>query len=192
MGRTGLLKTTDGGKQWIPLEEPTSALGNLSFSDTTHGLGVSLDNGLWKTSDAGTTWGRVELPEPAEAACATSDIQWAVGNRSIYSSSDGGSSWKPSYSLQSAGEDAGGNAIQCNGTAAWVSFDLGGGAGSFFSEVVRTSDGGSRWDPVLGGGPGDKTPLPGFFTRSGPFALVTLTTAYLAGECSSCEGDAPP
>lgn len=185
VGSNGLLTTTNGGQSWTPVGEPPSMLGEVAFSSPTHGLGVSDDNSLWVTSDAGTTWGKVVLPQPAESACASTggSLDWAVGISTAYVSSDGGVAWKPAFTIPPGAPalTSGQNTVLCVGSTVLVSYDLGGGASSFHSLVVRSLDGGLNWVSAVGGVGSMGALHPDITDVPGPIALVKPETAYFSG-----------
>ena len=166
--------------------EPASQLASVSFADSFHGLGVGVDNTLWGSSDGGSSWSRLTISQPIEAACdAAAGVEWAVGQSSVFVSTDAGITWTVSYTLPAsllvyAGQ---GNTMECVGKAAWVNFDFGEGAGSFFNLLINTLNAGDLWSVAGGRTPIPMTPAPTLPVAAGHFALTSASGAYFAEGC---------
>ena len=96
----GLMRTTDGGRQWRPAGGPAIAL--LDWDRPEALWGVAADGRLWVSADAGRTWQRRgALGGPPEAFLAQAGTLYAaVEEQGIRSSSDEGASWRTLYSLR--------------------------------------------------------------------------------------------
>ncbi len=90
-----LLKTTDGGAQWIKVETGTTKdLMDVQFADSLHGLAVGSDVVL-RTVDGGVTWSAITQNIPALLTdVAFPDVVHAWTTTSgIYFSGDTGNTW---------------------------------------------------------------------------------------------------
>jgi photosystem II stability/assembly factor-like uncharacterized protein len=118
----GLWKTTDAGKTWKPIfdDQPFLAISVIEFDPTnpntifvgTGDHNVSgypfLGDGVWKSTDAGATWKNIGLAQtniiarlrinpknPKMMFAATMGLPYIHdGNRGLYKTSDGGTTWK--------------------------------------------------------------------------------------------------
>lgn len=100
--RSGILKSTDGGRTWNQVSGelsslPVAALEVDPFSPQTVYAGVQ--GGLYKSTDGGASWEK--LPYPGEKAVAVSsarpDVVLAIEPTDrgglVYRSEDGGKTW---------------------------------------------------------------------------------------------------
>jgi photosystem II stability/assembly factor-like uncharacterized protein len=175
-----LLRTQDSGTTWAAVHEPTSPLQYISFATATIGYGVAANYKLFSTVDGGSTWrGVSEAPTALQQVCApvanTPGKVWAIGDRSVYKSTDGGQTWRTAFTGNFAGDNNGGNSLRCSGEAAWAEFDLGGGVGTFHAAIARTIDG-AAWSVVMPD------------TRPGTLLLAGPTSAHLITVCPICTG----
>jgi hypothetical protein len=95
-GRT-LLRSTDGGRHWQPLQGP--ALLVLDWADQTGLWGIAADGQVWHSPDAAKTWqqpGRVG-GQPEALLADQGQLYAAVAKQGILSSADGGRSWQLRY-----------------------------------------------------------------------------------------------
>jgi len=162
-GVNRLLKTSDGGKTWVPLEtnltERRTSIAGFWFKDEKRGWAagtVSRQPTIWESSDGGLSW-MVRYSEPPAFDVSTGAILdvrfvdelygWAVGYNGfkaiIKATFDGGKHWITQYS---GGEITG----QFNLVRFWDTMHgwvLGPNA------VMSTSDGGESWElQYFGGG----------------------------------------
>jgi photosystem II stability/assembly factor-like uncharacterized protein len=183
----GLLRTTDGGATWVTAAEPGGALACIDFVSPTSGWGLTAAGGLVATGDGGMTWTPLSVGGDLAvvAVCFGGASQgWAVAGTTmgaavgIYGTTDGGAIWSLAYSAPWIGIFAPTSlAIACNGPTAWVRVPLAAGAGNFYTEYVRTSDGGAEWTP-------SPSPAPlgvDFDGMDGPVQIVGSGTVVLAG-----------
>ncbi len=148
-----LLKTTDGGTEWTPLNSGTDKnLMSMCFVNSSTGYVGGARQLLRRTTDAGQTWQNLQLPVQGQwdTAYYVMDINFVNANigyivgffqleSKIWKTTDGGNSWvtqgtggadylKETYFLD---ENTG--------------FAFG---GPTYSEVVKTTNGGSTWQSV--------------------------------------------
>ena len=92
-----LLRSTDGGRHWQPLQGP--ALLVVDWADQAGLWGISPDGQVWHSRDAAKTWqrpGRVG-GEPEALLADQGRLYAAVVELGIVSSADGGRSWQVRY-----------------------------------------------------------------------------------------------
>jgi photosystem II stability/assembly factor-like uncharacterized protein len=194
-----LLRTTDGGTTWRQVGEPTSPLGQVHFTDSQRGWGVTADDQVVRTLDGGDTW----LPAgtsssgvpPVSSLCVTGNGNsvWAAtpgeplgsGTPMVLRTDDGGAHWtvpfrgRENWGAQQAD-------IGCSGPSAWVVFDLSPGAGQQPAVVERTGDDGLQWLPVLRR-PGQPGPAPvSVLGHAGPLDVIDASTAHFSEACPAC------
>jgi hypothetical protein len=92
-----LLRSTDGGRRWQPIQGP--ALVVLDWGGPDGLWGVTADGQVWRSRDATGTWQRPgQLGGQPEALLAhESRLYAAVSGQGIVSSADGGRSWQVEY-----------------------------------------------------------------------------------------------
>ncbi len=106
---SGLMKTTDGGESWRPVQPAVPGAYILSLAvDAYSTVYIDYDSGdAYKSADGGATWTRVKgiptvvdipalLPDPAQP-----DVLYAAaGDNGIFRSSDSGGNWTKLSSFQ--------------------------------------------------------------------------------------------
>jgi hypothetical protein len=95
-GRT-MLRSTDGGRHWQPLQGP--ALLVMDWADQAGLWGITADGQVWHSPDAAKTWqrpGRVG-GQPEALLADQGRLYAAVVELGILSSADGGRSWQLRY-----------------------------------------------------------------------------------------------
>ena len=92
-----LLRSTDGGRHWQPLQGP--ALLVVDWADQGGLWGVAADGQVWHSPDAAKTWQRPgQVGGQPEALLADQgQLYAAVVELGIVSSADGGRSWQVRY-----------------------------------------------------------------------------------------------
>jgi hypothetical protein len=95
-GRT-LVRSTDGGRSWQPLQGP--ALLVLDWADEAGLWGITADGQVWHSTDAAKTWQRPGQVggQPEALLAAQGRLYAAVMELGIVSSDDGGRSWQLRY-----------------------------------------------------------------------------------------------
>jgi hypothetical protein len=158
----GLIRSTDAGRSWVPV----SLLGKRDFhvleaaGPRIYGYGSDFESreaSLLMSPDGGRSWQERTPPEPLLSLAIDPDNPdhvVASGERGSYSSSDGGSGWRP------LSDDA--------GLLAWT------GSGGLFlvgfnGSVVRSADDGRTWEPT-----GETGGQPAAFDSAGDELYVAL------------------
>jgi hypothetical protein len=98
VARTGLQRSTDGGRSWQPVPD-SPAFAAMTWE--AGGLwGIGADGTVWQSADSGTTWRqRGTVPgEPHAVTAATGILYVAVTGDDILASRDGAFTWTPHYS----------------------------------------------------------------------------------------------
>ena len=119
----GVFRTTDGGASWVPITDgkvPLGSTGSIAVADSDPriiylGTGsdgvrsnVSTGRGVYKTTDGGETWVFAGLRDAGQIGAvrihptdpntvwvaATGDIFKANGERGVFKTTDGGTTWK--------------------------------------------------------------------------------------------------
>ncbi len=95
--------TTNGGDTWTDLADTGALIGNIAFSDLTHGWLVGAEGAVMATDDGGTSWSEQVsgTHENLDSVACVSDAThcWAVGaNGTVLATSDGGTIWSPESS----------------------------------------------------------------------------------------------
>ena len=99
VGNNGIiLRTTDGGTNWLPVSNPASAnLHQVAFADTQTGYAVGDNGTLLKTTDAGVSWQSLTTNTTENLlalSVVASDTLFVAGtNGLIMKSVDGGNTW---------------------------------------------------------------------------------------------------
>lgn len=140
VGPTGtILRTTDGGENWIVQNSGTSAdLFGVAFADANHGIVVGASGTIVRTTDGGSTWVSQESGTDVElrGVWVTSvNTATAAGVQgTILRTNDGGATWVS----QESGTDAQLNAVSFgSGTSGVVVAEDG--------TILRTTNGGAGW-----------------------------------------------
>ena len=158
-----ILETTDGGRNWeIRPSGVDVGLYDVCFADAHNGWVSGQDGLVLHTADGGRTWQKQEANALAEEKdgpklpvylfaldCIDKDHAWAVGDRSIVTSTtDGGRTWR-SRKVAGASDDlSGGESLAAADPIFYdVQFlDLQQGwiVGEF-GKILHTDDGGESW-----------------------------------------------
>lgn len=143
-----LLGTTDAGKTWKSIGDPSLSFRSIAFTDAQNGWAVVADDqhrgNVSRTNDGGVTWqGQSNAPRQNwETVFFLSKNQgWAIGD-GIIRTTDSGNSWidfsmpggDRSYELASFMENQSGAAIHTGGMDTLTPGD-----------IIQTFDGGLHW-----------------------------------------------
>lgn len=201
-GDDALLRTTDGGRHWTALGQPSPRLGRIRFVSPTLGYGVARQGGaLLRTTDGGRAWKAVTAPAPVSVVCfagAASGWIAATGNSGtrVWRTADGGRNWHLSFTVAGRALDA--NLACAAKGGAWLLVN--GGAGmSQDSFTLFHAANGTRWLAVAALGTAGAGPAPGKPPHAAKapemepphVLLVPSGTAYLWGICAFCDHGGP-
>ena len=190
--RLGLYRTADGARTW-------SAIAGIHPTNTpsvSRGVVfVPVRAGYERSDDGGRTWQRTTLPDAgrgsagqvqlldARHAYARLDLGAAAGSsgESLYSSSDGGRTWRFVSTTSTTSTPSGSLPFGCDKDGYGFATTTLGWAGAYCAGgrpfLYRTTDGGRTWRyvgvPGIGRYCGCDTSTPTFFdARHGAFAVV--------------------
>jgi photosystem II stability/assembly factor-like uncharacterized protein len=207
LGDAILLGTVDGGQHWRQLGQPSvGPVRQVHFSSRTQGWGVAGGSDrpvegsiptttLVHTSDGGRTWTTLHAPAPPQTVCFTApDDGWLASDRGVWRSTDGGRSWRPSFSLPVvANEPPFFAALQCAAPGAvWVRFDSDDHYAGHSPYALYTSgDGGAHWRGVLSTlGAVLTVRVPGAVAPGsypGPFSVIDPQRAFMLAPTPAAE-----
>jgi len=180
-----ILSTTDAGNSWEILPSGTDlALYAVHFTDAQHGFISGQDGVILHTEDGGKSWQKQEsnaIFQDKDGSkqslflfglyALDNDHAWAVGDRSILTStSDGGKTWR-ARKVQMEADISGGESLAA---ADPILYDVkftdaqNGWIVGEFGKIMHTSDGGETWHEQ------EKTLLEG----TGIFDLLDLPTMF--------------
>ncbi|MCA0445016.1 MAG: T9SS type A sorting domain-containing protein [Bacteroidetes bacterium] len=132
-----IYKSKDQGKTWSIKETSGSMLYDLAFSDDNVGFAVGLYNTSLKTIDGGDNWTIIDPIIPDRSMFSIKFVNnkdgYVIGGSEIYKTSDGGNSWKSSYTT---------GGPQLNGIATWGQ-NIAWVVGS--DKILKTIDKGQSW-----------------------------------------------
>jgi hypothetical protein len=177
----GVVKSTDGGVTWNPINTGLPSLTVQSMVAAGSSLYVALQsNGVYKSTNQGGTWTAVNsgLPgsfSPNTIVASGSSVLYVSDSSNIYQTSNGGTSWAliptpvPNGSVATIG-------VSPQNTQVLY-------AASLFTPVVyQSTDGGTTWNPSSSG-LGNATPSQLVFSQTSGqvFALTAVsTTSWVA------------
>jgi photosystem II stability/assembly factor-like uncharacterized protein len=140
-------------------------LTSVHFVSSTIGWGMT-GAALLRTVDGGATWQavtphglKVSPPFPPAATYFDATHAWITDGAQgetpgIFRTADGGHTWKHA-TLPAPAQSAGPIDISqidfVDATHGWTLEDLGGGAGTFYFRLLRSTDGGAHWSQIAGG-----------------------------------------
>ena len=190
-----VLETTDGGRNWVPRSSGVdTALYALHFTDGEHGWMVGQEGVILHTADGGKTWQKqeshalntdsdgIETPLYLFGLDALdNEHAWAVGDRSILTStSDGGKTWR-ARKVQMELDISGGQSLA---SADPIFYDVRftdlqhGWIVGEFGKIMHTEDGGETW----------KEQERSLMEGTGIFDLIDLPTLFGVHMVSEQEG----
>lgn len=92
-----ILKTTDGGDNWIQVLKSERTLSDIDFIDNYTGWAVGNFGQVFRTNDAGITWDSLDIGETIRlsgVSFANSTKGWVTGEYGrYYETNDGGNTW---------------------------------------------------------------------------------------------------
>jgi photosystem II stability/assembly factor-like uncharacterized protein len=158
--QTRLLKTEDGGQNWIVLQRLEQGLSQLQFVSHLRGWGVAGD-GLYHTSDGGQSWQRIYDPQESVVPSRLdfvneSDGYWSLDS-GLWRTSDGGVTW--TVLRPKAFEDFHYGGVRLtsisfiNVSTGWMLYQWC-VMPSCISQLFQTTDGGQSFSLVSEAGPG--------------------------------------
>ncbi len=180
-----ILETTNGGRSWEARPSGTElALYAVRFADDQHGFISGQDGLILHTADGGKSWQKQESNAFFEDKDGSkqplylfalhaldADHAWAVGDRSILTStSDGGKTWRARKVAMEADISGGESLAAADPIFYDVKFvdAMNGWIVGEFGKIMHTADGGETWHEQ------EKTLMEG----TGIFDLLDLPTLY--------------
>jgi len=176
-GQAGqIAATTNGGVSWSLLRVPTSAeLVDVAFPTTEVGYAVNIDGTLFRTSTSGLTWSILNSGGGAPTALLAPNASTVLllGPNGVRRSTNAGASFSAVNATIVTGHTKQGKAIKTK----LASFNLSGGAQlagtavfAFGSEILESTNGGSRWTLV---------PRPLSKRAVSSISFISSTTGYV-------------
>jgi len=95
-GKGVILKTTDGGVNWVKQLTHPQPLHCVAFSDKDHGIIVGEKATILRTDDGGNTWKQQTAPTTstlASVALPDSNTGYIISGHNLIKTTDGGNSW---------------------------------------------------------------------------------------------------
>jgi hypothetical protein len=158
VGQHSLLATEDGGRNWLPVGQPTgTSLRAVDFVDRSTGWGSDRKH-VYRTTDGGRSWVLADPRCGAERICfSAAEDGWAARGIDVFRTIDGGRTWTDAFQLPVEASDNQFNAMSISvqglecaaGGLVWALF-AGQLAGTQFTPYVAyhgSADG--AWTPVL-------------------------------------------
>jgi hypothetical protein len=194
----GVLRTTNGGRSWTHLAEPRGAtLVAFDFIDPRTGWSLTSVGALLATNDGGVHWSKIVAPI-AGSLCITAEAAlWlgtAAGN--VENSVNDGSAWQVTLPWESVPKEP--NMflgppvvpwITCSGRDASALYDWGEAAGSALYIDMTSTDGGIRWNALLGDyATGPLHSLPSVSNTPAGDGVSGEGHAWYLGYCGPCNG----
>lgn len=144
-----LLKSTNGGKNWVQTKQ--IAINNVFFMNSTTGFGAT-NTGIFKTTDGGKTWTSKSSDSFIYSVYFPNETTGYAGasQGSIYKTNNGGESWTKLASNYLINQDV--RAIWFSN--ATVGYILQKNSTSSSGKVMKTTDGGTTWTQQTVGGAG--------------------------------------
>jgi photosystem II stability/assembly factor-like uncharacterized protein len=157
-----VFQTRDGGRHWqdqTPPMAPSTSAAAANFLDQAH------------------AWLIIPQPSHQNPALITA---------TAWSTSDGGLTWRRGQDFSYVGDDLAGSLTFLDAQQGWFQANLGGGAGTWYSALFATADGGRHWSEVM-----TNKALPPATASPGSFppcvlnglTFVDLRLGWAAGDC---------
>jgi photosystem II stability/assembly factor-like uncharacterized protein len=140
-GTSSLLKTTDGGNKWQPIDQVSQNFQKLALTgEAVYGL-ASGGRSLWKSANGGLAWDSLGGIGALINHLAFPDSQsgFVSNQRDIYKSSDGGRQWRKVYSIRIGGQIT---------DMQFLNPDTGYASAYYPGSILSTYDGGETWKEV--------------------------------------------
>ncbi len=138
-GYTTILRTTDGGANWVPVISGSPEFVDIRFFDNQIGVATKLSGEIHKTTNGGTSWTQLVANLNNKPVRSTSFVSQNIlvattSDGSIFRSSNGGVNWT---FVQRIGNSSLNNIFIKDAFNAWIVGDNG--------VTIRSSNDGSTW-----------------------------------------------
>ncbi len=144
-GPTGMMKTTNGGIDWIDKPILNACLTDIFFVNENIGWAFGphdliCNPIMQKTTDGGESWSELQEASGQSLYFIDNTVGWYVGGSKIYKTTNGGTSFTPYNTLANELFDI-----------YFADSDNGWAIGRL-SSILRTTNGGETWEEVYSGG----------------------------------------
>ena len=142
-GATRLIKTTDGGQNWVEVDDEDTWPVNF-IQATSNNVVYLITNKVAKSTDAGISWSELDIPEtsaPSSLSFIDDNVGWISISNNVYKTTDGGQSW-----TQSNGGNTFESIIEIRFANANTGYLI-----DNSRTVFKTTDGGASWTATTNG-----------------------------------------
>lgn len=145
------LRTSDSGKTWNSIGNPSLSLHSVAFVDTKNGWAVVVDDQkdsrLARSNDAGTTWITQPTPTPLnwDTVLFINESEGRAVGDGIIRTDDGGHSWQFGRNARS---DVSYERISFAGKYNLAAIHVGAMNTEKAGDIIQSRDGGLRWQAV--------------------------------------------